>query len=102
MLRQTAVQPQQQALADSQVRNTAPVSSKSKAAALVLTFFLGCWGAHWFYLNQTKKAAVMLCIGFFGLFLFFPLLVTGLWSLVDFIMMLCMSDEEFNRKYNTL
>lgn len=66
-----------------------------------MAFFLGCFGGHWFYLNQTKKAVIMLAIGFFGLFLFFPLIVTCIWSLIDLITVLCMSDDEFNEKYNS-
>lgn len=79
-----------------------PVSMKSKGVFAVLALLLGCFGGHWFYLNHTKKAVIMLIIGFFGLFLFFPLIVTGLWSFVDFIMVLSMSDAEFNEKYNSV
>lgn len=74
--------------------------TKSKTAAILLCFFLGCWGAHKFYLKETGLAAVMLVIGFFGLFLFLPLLITGIWSLIDLIRIACMSDAEFNAKYN--
>lgn len=42
----------------------------------------------------------MLVIGLFGLFLLIPLLVTGIWSLINLIQLLTMGSEEFDRKYN--
>lgn len=73
---------------------------KTKVAAILLAFFLGCWGIHWFYLGKNGKGVVYLIIGFFGLFFWFPLLVTGVLSLIDFIGFLCDSEERFNAKYN--
>ncbi len=43
----------------------------------------------------------MLGIGLAGLFFLFPLLVTGIWSLVDIIRILCMDSEEFDARYNS-
>lgn len=77
--------------------------AKSKTTALLLCFFLGCWGVHKFYLKETNLAIVMLVIGFIGLFLLFlPLLITGIWSLIDLIIIISMSDAEFNAKYNNM
>lgn len=80
----------------------APASQKSKIIALLLALFLGEWGAHKFYLGDTTKGVIMLVIGFIGLFTFFPLLITGLWSLVDFIRICTMSEAELNSKYNSV
>ncbi len=73
---------------------------KTKAVALLLTFFLGCWGVHWFYLGKSTKGAVYLCIGFLGFFFFFPLIITGLLSLIDFIIIIFKSENGFNEEYN--
>ena len=80
----------------------APVSHKSKTTALLLAIFLGEWGAHKFYLGDTTKGVIMLVIGFIGFFSFFPLLITGLWSLVDFIRICTMSEAELNAKYKSV
>lgn len=39
-------------------------------------------------------------IGLIGLFALVPLLVTGVWSLVNLLQLLFMGDEQFNRMYN--
>ena len=67
---------------------------KSKATAALLAFFLGGFGVHRFYLNQTG-------LGFLYL-LFFWTLVPAIIAIVDFVIFLTMSDEKFNAKYNTL
>lgn len=58
-------------------------------AALLLCFFLGCIGAHHFFAGNKKKAITMLLItlltGWFGV----GLVITGIWSLYDFIMIIC-------------
>ncbi len=51
---------------------------KSKWVAFALAFFLGCFGAHMFYLGRTK-AGVLRLVTLGGL---------GLWALVDAIMIL--------------
>ena len=97
--RQPPVQPQQGAH-PSPHYYVQPV--KSKTTAILLCFFLGCWGGHKFYLKETGLAVVMFVIGFFGFFLFIPVLITGIWSLIDILMIACMSDAEFNAKYNNM
>lgn len=42
----------------------------------------------------------MLIVGFFGLFLFLPLLITFIWALVDFIQLLARGQEAFDAEYN--
>ena len=73
---------------------------KTKAVALLLAFFLGCWGVHWFYLGKNTKGAVYLCIGFLGFFFIIPLLITGILALIDFIIIIFKSDDDFDEEYN--
>lgn len=66
---------------------------KSKSTALVICFFLGSLGGHKFYLGNTGLGILYLifCWTWIPTFL----------SLIEFIVMLCMSEREFNQKYNT-
>lgn len=65
---------------------------KDKVIALVLTFFLGGLGIQYFYLNRPVPGVICL--------LFCWTFIPALWSLVQFIILLCMSDREFDAKYN--
>ncbi len=70
---------------------------KSKFLAAVLALLFGTFGAHRFYLGETK-------IGFFYVFLFimtramFPL--TSLLGIFDFFRIMTMGQSEFDRRYN--
>lgn len=75
------------------------MNNKSKGIAIVLAFFLGCWGVHKFYLGETKKGYVYLAIGIIGLFAWFPLLITSVLTIIDIFKLLFMSDEEFNSTF---
>ncbi len=69
---------------------------KNRLSAILLAFFLGGLGIHKFYLGQTGKGIlyiVMLCTVILS-----P--VVGIMALIDFIILLCMSDEAFDQKYN--
>lgn len=66
---------------------------KSKTTTVILAFFLGGLGIHRFYLGQTGLGILYL--------LFSWTLVPCLIAFIDFIGFLCMSDEKFNRKYNS-
>ncbi|MFN3925786.1 MAG: NINE protein [Pseudanabaenaceae cyanobacterium] len=73
---------------------------KNRATAILLCFFLGCWGVHKFYLGETG-------MGVWYLLAFTILLVTvvspiiaGIQIIFDFFVLLFMSDAEFDRKYN--
>lgn len=77
-------------------------SRKEKSVALLLCFFLGCWGAHKFYLGEKSSAIIMLVGGLVGLFLLVPLLATAIWSLVELIIIAVMDPETFEAKYNPI
>lgn len=92
---------------------------KSKIAAGLLGIFLGCYGAHNFYLGKTKRAVAQLALFIGGLILYFvgvvagtvlaatelvaagiiliilgvlgilAALAVGIWALVEGIMILC-------------
>lgn len=65
---------------------------KSKITAALLAFFLGGLGIHKFYLGQTGMGIVYL--------LFFWTGIPALVAFVEAILLLVMSDDEFNRKYS--
>jgi len=55
------------------------ISVKSKAVAALLCFFLGCLGAHRFYVGKVGTGILwLLTLGWFGI-----------GALVDFIVILC-------------
>jgi TM2 domain-containing membrane protein YozV len=65
---------------------------KDKTTAILLCFFLGAFGAHKYYLGQTGAAIAYT--------LFFWTLIPGLIAFIDFIILICMNEQEFNFKYN--
>jgi TM2 domain-containing membrane protein YozV len=65
---------------------------KSKSTAAVLAFFLGGLGGHKFYLGQTGMGILYL--------LFCWTFIPSIVALIEFIMLLVMSDQAFNLKYN--
>jgi len=65
---------------------------KSKTTATVLCFFLGGFGIHRFYLGQTGLGLLYL--------IFFWTFIPAFIALIDFIVLLLMSEEIFNQKYN--
>ena len=82
-------------------------SKKDKTIAIVLAIVLGTYGAHWFYLGNTKRAVWYLCLTLGGLFfswLLLPALIPlVIWvlSIIDFIKIIQMSDEDFDAQYNS-
>ncbi len=68
-------------------------SDKSKTTAGVLALLLGGLGIQYFYLGKTGGGLLTILL---------TVVTCGAWELVTFIqgiLMLCMSDEEFDRKY---
>lgn len=70
------------------------VSNRSRLVALLLCLFLGCFGAHRFYIGKTGTGVLML-ITLGGL---------GVWMLIDLILLAAGSlrDGEDRRVYNWL
>lgn len=69
-----------------------PISPKSRLAAALLAWFLGVFGIHRFYVGKVGT----------GILMIFTLGGLGIWTLVDFIMILVGSfrDKEGLRLYN--
>ena len=65
---------------------------KSKGVALLLCFFLGGFGIHQFYLGNTIQGVFYL--------LFSWTCIPAIISLIDFILLLCMSEVYFHQKYD--
>lgn len=68
---------------------------KQKMTAALLAFFVGAFGVHHFYLGSNTAGIVVLALTFVTCGAIGPLL-----ALVEFIMLLTMSDEDFDAKYN--
>ena len=65
---------------------------KSRTTAILWCFFLGTFGAHRFYLGQAGLGLLYL--------LFFWTLIPSFVAFIEFIMLLVMSEPEFDRKFN--
>lgn len=63
---------------------------KSRTTAILLCFFLGSFGAHWFYLRRPGL----------GILYLLTLALLGIGVIVNFVQLLLMSDATFNAKYN--
>lgn len=69
-------------------------NGKNRLTTALLAFFLGAFGVHRFYLGN-------ILLGFLYL-LFFWTLIPAIISFIEFIIFICMSDEDFNKKYGQL
>lgn len=81
----------------SEVVTQSTISDKSKVAAALLSFFLGMFGIHRFYLGRVGSGAVMLvltAIGWLttGIVIGIGLVaIVAVWDLIDFVRILCNS-----------
>ncbi|MFC7141368.1 NINE protein [Halosimplex aquaticum] len=66
-------------------------SDDERLIAALLAIFLGAFGAHKFYLGQTGLGILYLC--------FFWTMIPGLIGIVEGLIYLSKSDEEFHRQY---
>lgn len=76
-------------------------SQRSKIAAGLLAIFLGSLGIHNFYLGNTGKGVAQLLITLltFGI----GAIVTGVWSLIEGILILCSHQgERWHRDHNNV
>jgi len=73
-------------------------SGKSRVTAALLAIFLGAVGAHEFYLGHNRSALIRLGIGVFGLAVGLTF-VASLIGLIEGIIYLTKSDEDFSRIY---
>ncbi|WP_294308979.1 TM2 domain-containing protein [Chryseobacterium endophyticum] len=68
-----------------------PYKSEKKVTAGILAILLGGFGVHKFYLGYTKAGIIQILLSF--------LCIGGLIGLIEGIMYLTKSDEEFDRTY---
>lgn len=69
-------------------------NGKSKLAAVLFAFFLGSFGFHKFYLGRIGAGVLYL--------LFCWTFIPSVLGIIDAILLLIMSDEDFVRKYGTI
>ena len=72
---------------------------KNKIAAGLFGIFLGWLGIHKFYLGLTTSGVIMLLAGTLGWLLVFPPFISGVIGLIEGIIYLTKSDEDFYQTY---
>ena len=72
---------------------------KNKVAAGLFGIFLGWLGIHKFYLGFTTPGILMLLAGTLGWILVFPPFIAGLFGLIEGIIYLTKSDQDFYQTY---
>lgn len=79
---------------------------KNKIIAGLLAFFLGGWGIHKFYLNETRPGVIYAVCTFVGwltswlIIGLIPVFVVWILAFIDGIKLFIMDDSEFDEKYN--
>ena len=76
-----------------------PQGDKSKVAAGLLGIFLGGIGIHKFYLGRNNPGLIMLLVTLIGGILIIPALVMGTIGLIEGIIYLTKTDEQFYNEY---
>jgi TM2 domain-containing membrane protein YozV len=78
-----------------------PVGSRdcNRLAAGLLAIFLGCLGIHKFYLGYQKEGIILLLCGTVGWLLFIPGIAAAVIGLIEGIIYLCQTEEQFQRNY---
>ena len=66
-------------------KETQNSDDKKAWVALILAWFLGIFGAHRFYVGKTGSAIAMLILSL----TIIGLIITGIWLLVDMIVIIC-------------
>jgi len=74
------------------IQSVPRLTGKRKSTALLWAIFLGGFGAHKFYLGRTGWGVIYLLFCWTGI----PVII----SLIEVIVLILMSETEFNRKYN--
>lgn len=69
----------------------AGANGKTRIATALFAFFLGGFGAHKFYLWQVELGVLYL--------IFFWTFIPAIIAFIEFILLLVMTDENFNQKY---
>ena len=97
----TAIQPNQAICTKCGVALAARTPTKSKVAAGLLGIFLGWLGIHKFYLGYSKEGVIMLLVSILGGVVTCGAAagVMSVIGLVEGIIYLTTSDEEFERRY---
>ncbi len=71
-------------------KSSSPVGLKKRSTAAVLALLFGGLGAHRFYIGDTGRGFLYLC--------FFWTFIPALLALIEFVLYLTTSDEEFESK----
>lgn len=64
-------------------KKTGSTEPRNGLVVLLLAFFLGYLGIHRFYVGDKKYGIIMLVLGIFTLFI-----ISGIWAIIDCIMIL--------------
>jgi TM2 domain-containing membrane protein YozV len=75
------------------------IGAKNRIVAGVLGILLGCLGVHKFYLGYTKQGLIMLFVTIFGSLIKIGPFVMGIIGLIEGILYLVKSDEDFHATY---
>jgi len=70
-------------------------NEKSKWIAFFIALFLGAIGLHKFYLKENRAGWIYLV----AFFIFYP--IPALFAFIDAIILLFITEENFNKKYNS-